>query len=118
MLPASCDAPRSNDREAAASYNARNSMAKLLEELEPGTPVYLADRRVGTVRAVYAEGAARLAEYLRMEWTERNTDILVPTKDVLSIEDRGIVLMGDDERAYADIPDFDEASYPTIRKIA
>ncbi|MBV9103950.1 MAG: hypothetical protein JO060_10175 [Candidatus Eremiobacteraeota bacterium] len=92
-------------------------MTRLLENLEPGTPVYLGDRRVGSVRAVYAEGAARLAEYVCVDWTDRGTELLVPTKDVLSLEDKGVILMGDDPRAYADIPAFDEASYPTIRKI-
>jgi hypothetical protein len=92
-------------------------MARLLEELDPGTPVYLGDERVGFVRGVYAEGDARLAEYLSIEWTARAAVLLVPTKDVAALEDRGVVLMGDDPRAYTAMPTFDEASHPTIRKL-
>ena len=92
-------------------------MARLLEELDPGTPVYLGDERVGFVRGVYAEGDARQAEYLSVEWTARATVLLVPTKDVATLDDRGVVLMGDDPRGYAAMPTFDEASHPTIRKL-
>jgi hypothetical protein len=92
-------------------------MARLLEDLEVGTPVYLGDDRVGEVRGVYAEGAARLAEYLAIFWSKRATEVLIPTNDVAAIEEKGVILMGDDARAYADRPSFDEASYPTIRKI-
>jgi len=92
-------------------------MARMLEDLEPGTPVYLGDLQVGFVRAVYAEGDARLAESLLVEWTARSAELLIATKDVASIEEKGVILMGDDPRDYAEIPDFDEANYPTIRKI-
>jgi hypothetical protein len=92
-------------------------VARLLEDIDAGTPVFLGDELVGTVRAVYAEGDARLAEYLCVDWTARATLVLIPTNDVESLDDRGVVLMGDDPRAYDVMPAFDEASHPTIRKI-
>jgi hypothetical protein len=93
-------------------------MARLLEDLEPGTPVYLGNERVGFVRGVYAEGSARLAEYVAVEWTKRGSVVLIPTKDVLTLEDKGVILMGDDARPFAELPDFDAGRYPTIRQIA
>jgi hypothetical protein len=92
-------------------------MALLLEDIEPGTPVYLNDDLVGSVRGVYAEGAARLAEYLLVAWTDRNVEVLVPTKEVASLEAKGVILMGEDPEAYRVIPPFNEANYPTIRRL-
>jgi hypothetical protein len=92
-------------------------MARLLEDIELGTPVYLGESRIGFVRGVYAEGEARLAEYIAVHWNSRAADVLIPTKDVLSLDARGVVLMGEDPRTYASMPDFDEAVHPTIRKI-
>jgi len=92
-------------------------MARLLEDLDPGTPVFLSETCVGYVRGVYAEGAARLAEYLLVEWTDRNVDVLVPTKEVASLEDRGVILLGEEPRIYVALPAFDAANYPTIRKL-
>ena len=95
----------------------RTSMARLLEDIEPGTPVLLGIERIGEVRGVYAEGSARLAEYIAIWWASRSAVLLVPTKDVASLDETGVTLMGDDARTYAEIPTFDEARYPTIRKI-
>ena len=92
-------------------------MARLLEDLEPGTPVYLGETRVGEVRAVYAEGAARLAEYIAVHWNDRGESLLIPTKDVASLEAKGVVLMLDDPKLYAGFPTFDEAAHPTIRRL-
>lgn len=95
----------------------KNGMARLLEDLEAGTPVFLADELVGEVRAVFAEGAARQAEYLAVYWGARAAEVLVPTKDVATLDEKGVVLMGEDPRAYEVLPDFEPARYPTIRKI-
>jgi hypothetical protein len=92
-------------------------MARLLEDLETGTPLYLAESRVGEVRGVYAEGDARLAEYLLVYWAPRSVEVLIPTKDVQSLEPKGVILMGEDPRAFANLPAFDVAMYPTIRRI-
>jgi hypothetical protein len=92
-------------------------MARLLEDLETGTPVYLAEHQVGEVRGVYAEGDARLAEYLAVYWGPRNEEVLLPTKDVQSLEAKGVILMGEDPRTFASLPAFDIAMHPTIRRI-
>ena len=92
-------------------------MARLLEDVELGTPVYLGQSRVGDVRGVYAEGDARLAEYLVVHWNDRAADLLIPTKDVASLEAKGVVLMGEDPRVYAGMPDFDPGVHPTIRRL-
>jgi hypothetical protein len=92
-------------------------MARLLEDIELGTPVYLGESRIGSVRGVYAEGDARLAEYIAVQWTSRAVDVLIPTKDVMSLDEKGVVLMGEDPRTYASMPAFDESVHPTIRKI-
>jgi hypothetical protein len=92
-------------------------MARLLEEIDPGTPVYLNELRIGAVRGVFAEGNARLAEYLLVEWSERGENVLVPTKEIATLEAKGVVLMGEDPQAYVAIPAFSEANYPTIRRL-
>ena len=92
-------------------------MARLLEDVELGTPVFLGQSSVGDVRGVYAEGNARLAEYLAVHWNERAVDILIPTKDVASLEAKGVVLMGEDPRVYSIMPAFDPAVHPTIRRL-
>jgi hypothetical protein len=92
-------------------------MARLLEDLEVGTPVYLGESRVGYVCGVYAEGDARLAEYLVVNWTSRAADVLIATKDVVSLEEKGVILMGEDPRSYATVPSFEASMYPTIRRI-
>ena len=92
-------------------------MARLLEDLESGTPVYIGESRIGDIRGVYAEGSARLAEYLVIHLDERSEDLLIPTKDVAALDSKGVILMGDDATTYADVPAFEAASYPTIRKL-
>jgi hypothetical protein len=92
-------------------------MARLLEDLELGTPVFLGESRVGDVRGVYAEGEARLAEYITVHWADRGEVLLIPTKDVAALEAKGVVLMLDDPRAYASFPAFDESKHPTIRRL-
>ncbi len=92
-------------------------MARLLEDIEPGTPVYMNESHVGSIRGVFAEGDARLAEYVLVEWTERAEDVLVPTKEIATLEAKGVVLMGEDPQAYVAIPAFNAANYPTIRRL-
>jgi hypothetical protein len=92
-------------------------MARLLEDIEPGTPVYLNDLQVGTVSGVYAQGAARLAEYVLIAWTERDDEVLVATKEVASLEAKGVILMGEDPQGYVELPPFVEANYPAIRRL-
>ena len=92
-------------------------MPRLLEELEPGTPVFVGDVRVGDVRAVYAEGEARRAEYLCIRWEERQLDVLIPTSDVATLEVHGVILIGAEPATYANLVAFDPARVPLLRKL-
>ncbi|MBV9971995.1 MAG: hypothetical protein JO135_01535, partial [Candidatus Eremiobacteraeota bacterium] len=47
-------------------------MKKRLEELEPGTAVFVDDRQVGEVRAVYAGTEGNLPEYLNLYCISRD----------------------------------------------
>ncbi|MGH7661718.1 MAG: hypothetical protein ACRENA_12495, partial [Vulcanimicrobiaceae bacterium] len=73
---------------------------------------------VGSVDGVYAEGNADVAEYLVVRWDSRDgMPVLIATKDVQTIEDRGVTLMGDDTGSYVTAPRYEEKSYPTLRRI-
>ncbi|HEY8314445.1 MAG TPA: hypothetical protein VIG51_09765 [Candidatus Baltobacteraceae bacterium] len=92
-------------------------MAKLLEDLDPGTPVRCGDGVVaGEVRAVYSTGESRMAEYLCVYWTARGEETLVPTDEVLTIED-GAVVLRLTLQGYADLVGFDAASNPLLRRL-
>ncbi len=91
-------------------------MVKRLEELDPGTPVFCGERRVGEVRGVFSEGSSQLAEYLHVFWIPRATDVLVATDDVAAIEDHGVVLQGTVQR-YEDLLPFDPSAHPTMRRL-
>ncbi len=91
-------------------------MVKRLEELDPGTPVYCGERRVGEVRGVFAEGSSQLAEYLNVYWAPRSLEVLVATDDVCAIDERGVILEGTVQR-YDDLLIFDAAAHPTMRRL-
>ncbi len=93
-------------------------MSRRLETLAPGTPVFCGERRVGSVEGVYTEGESRLPEYLAVAWESRGATILVPTKDVESIEDRGVVLQSFDPAVYETTAKFEPKQIPTIKKLA
>jgi hypothetical protein len=93
-------------------------VAQRLETLEPGTPVWCGETRVGSVEGVYAEGNAAVAEYMVVRWDLRNgTPVLIATKDVDSLEKRGVELMGEDPQQYVTAPRYDEKLYPSLRRI-
>ena len=52
-------------------------MARTLETLDLGTPVFVGEVRVGDVRGLYAEGAARSVEWLVVDWESRG-EVAVP----------------------------------------
>ncbi|MBV8689678.1 MAG: hypothetical protein JOZ59_06190 [Candidatus Eremiobacteraeota bacterium] len=91
-------------------------MKKRLEELDPGTAVFIDDRQVGEVRAVYAGGEGKLPEYLTLYCNSRDAELLVPANEVLSLEDRGVILAGP-AQSYANLMTFDAASRPGLRRI-
>ena len=93
-------------------------MSRRLENLEPGTPVFCGSKRVGSVDGVYAEGTAEVAEYFVVRWDSRDdTPVLIATKDVATIESRGVILMGDDPAQYATAPRFELKLYPALRRL-
>jgi hypothetical protein len=92
-------------------------MARTLESLEPGTPVYAGATRVGEVRAVYAEGDARMAELLIVHWDARGEEVAVPTTEVLSVDATGVQMIRQESDQYSDLAPFDAARFPTMKKL-
>lgn len=89
-----------------------------METLDPGTPVYCGETRVGSVDGVYAEGHSEVAEYLVVRWESRkDVPVLVATKDVENLEKRGVVLMGANPDQYITAPVFDLKLYPGFRRL-
>jgi len=91
-------------------------MRKRLEELQPGTSVFVGDEQVGEVRGVYSIGESKLAEYINVLWSSRATELLVPTTEVRDIEDRGVILQGPVD-SYADLAVFDSPSHPEMTRL-
>jgi hypothetical protein len=94
-----------------------SSMAHTLETLEPGTPVYVGDIRVGNVRAVYTEGRSRQVELLVVHWDERNEDVAVPATEVGSVDGTGVRLIAPEVATYATLSTFDPARFPTVHPL-
>jgi hypothetical protein len=92
-------------------------MARTLETLDPGTPVYAGATRVGEVRAVYAEGNARIAELLVVHWDALGENVAIPTTEVGSITDDRVQLIRQESDQYADLAPFDAARFPTMKKL-
>ncbi len=107
----------SRERRACGAYNSGSTMARTLEDLEPGTPVYAGETLVGDVRGVYADGGARSAELLVVFWNSRGEDVAIPTTEVLSVEERGVQLMRRESDQSADLAPFDASRYPTLKKL-
>lgn len=100
-----------------AAYNSGSTMARTLESLEPGTPVYAGETRVGDVRAVYAEGDARIAELLIVHWDARQEEVAIPTTEVLSVDEGAVQLIRRESDQYSDLAPFDAAAFPTMKKL-
>ena len=93
-------------------------MARTLETLEPGTPVFAGGTKIGEVRAVYAEGDARSAEILAVRLTLRDEDVSIPAGEVGSVDEQGVHLIRTEHREIQDFAPFDETRYPTMKKLA
>ncbi|MEO6912769.1 MAG: hypothetical protein ABI182_01945, partial [Candidatus Baltobacteraceae bacterium] len=89
---------------------------KHLEELDPGTPVFCQEQQVGEVRGVFGIGESRMPEYLSVYWSSSSTEVLLATDEVLSIQSSGVILQSS-YQAYSDLPPFDPASRPTMRRL-
>ena len=101
-----------------AAYKSGSTMARTLESLDPGTPVFAGSTRVGEVRAVYAEGDARSADLVIVSWDARGgDDVAVPSTEILSVNDDGVQLIRQESNQYADLAPFDAASFPTMKQL-
>jgi hypothetical protein len=92
-------------------------MARTLETLDLGTPVYCGEARVGDVRALYAEGSARAVEWVVVDWVGRGK-VAVPAIEIGSVDDHGVTLIQSNPRDYESLPAFNEERFPTVRKLA
>jgi len=92
-------------------------MPRLLEELQPGTPVLdMNGSAIGEIRAVYGSGDAQTAEFLLVYWTERGEEALVPADEAMHVDDNGVSLR-QSAASYADRPAFDPASNPLLHRL-
>ncbi len=92
-------------------------MARLLEDVVPGTPVV--DRQgtaVGEIRAVYASGAGRGAEFLLVFWTARGEETLVAADEAADVTENSVVLMGSGY-IYETLPAFDPQKNPALHRL-
>ncbi len=92
-------------------------MARTLETLALGTPVFCGDTRVGSVHGLYAEGSARSVEWVIVTWDGRG-DVAIPAIEVGTVDDGGVTLLQSDPHSYDGTPEFDESRFPTVRKLA
>jgi hypothetical protein len=100
-----------------AAYNSGSTMARTLESLDPGTPVYAGATRVGEVRAVYAEGDARSADLVVVQWDARGEEVAIPATEVLSVDGVGVQLIRQESDQYGDLAPFDATRFPTMKKL-
>jgi hypothetical protein len=93
-------------------------MARTLESLDPGTPVFAGATRVGDVRAVYAEGDSRSADLVIVSWDARDGEnVAVPSTEILSVTDDGVQLIRQESDQYADLAPFAPSSFPTMKRL-
>ncbi|HEX3468360.1 MAG TPA: hypothetical protein VHT05_09810 [Candidatus Elarobacter sp.] len=92
-------------------------MARILESLEPGTPVYAGETRVGEVRGVFADGDSRSASLLMVKWDATGDEVAVPATEVQDVTERGVELMRREADQYADLAPFDADRFPTMKRI-
>ncbi|HLI94497.1 MAG TPA: hypothetical protein VKT72_00240 [Candidatus Baltobacteraceae bacterium] len=92
-------------------------MPRLLEELQRGTPVLDSNgSQIGEIRAVYASGDARTAEFLLVYWNARGEEALVPSDEAMQVDDRGVTLRQPAEW-YDDRPAFNPSANPLLHKL-
>lgn len=92
-------------------------MPRLLEELQPGTPVLdMNGSAIGEIRAVYGSGDALTAEFLLVYWTDRGEEALVPADEAMHVDDNGVSLR-QSAASYADRPAFNPASNPLLHRL-
>jgi hypothetical protein len=93
-------------------------MARTLETLEPGTPIYAGAQRVGVVRALYAEGDSRAVDVVVAHWDARSEDVVIPAFEIENVSDDRVELLRQEADQYADLAPFDAAHFPTMKLLA
>lgn len=59
-----------------------------------------------------------MAEYLVIRWDSRDgTPVLIATKDVQTLDNRGVTLIGEESDQYLTAPRYEERLYPSLRKL-
>ena len=92
-------------------------MARLLKDLQPGTPVHATDREnVAEIRGVFASGDSRSVHYVLVRWTDSGEETLLDAKEILSIENEGVLLCSERE-TYRSIPAFDPSANPLMHRL-
>jgi len=107
----------SRECTAREAYSDR-SMPRTLENLTQGTAVLCGETHVGAVLAVYAEGETRSAAIVVVDWSGRAVPVSLPANEVMTIDERGVVLMNADPAYYASLVDFDASRFPTVHKLS
>lgn len=93
-------------------------MAKLLEDLDPGTAVRTSDgETVGEIRGVYASGDTRDAAFLLVYWSSRDQEALVGADEVMHITDDAVELHST-MLVYDELAAFDPARNALLHRIA
>jgi hypothetical protein len=108
----------SRERHSAGAYSFRSTMPNTLENLQPGTPVYVGETHVADVRAVYAAHGTRQAELLVIYWLSRKEEVALPVGDVKTIVDGRVILMNSDVNSYSTLIAFEAARYPTVQPLS
>lgn len=108
----------SRERNAREAYKSGSTMARTLESLHLGTPVFAGETRVGTVTGVYAEGDARSAHLIAVRWDASGDNVAVPAGEISTVDDTGVRLIRQEPDQYADLAPFDESRFIGLRRLA
>ncbi|HEX3468769.1 MAG TPA: hypothetical protein VHT05_11890 [Candidatus Elarobacter sp.] len=100
-----------------AAYNSGSTMGRTLESLEPGTPVFAGETRIGEVRGSYTEANSRSVELVVVYHDARGENVAVPSSEIESVTDRGVQLMRQQADQYQDLAPFDPARFPTMKPL-
>ncbi len=93
-------------------------MARLLENLEHGTPLLSAtEGKLGEVRGVFAIGETRVPECLLVYWDDTAEETLLDADEVMTISEDGVMLRSA-RKMYEVLPAYDPQSNPLLKRLA
>lgn len=73
--------------------------------------------QIGEVRGVYAEGDSRLPEYIAVHLVGRAAEVLLPTREVALLDDRGVFLISSEPQQYDAVATFVPDETPNLRRL-